>query len=432
MVTRKKNTPHTVTVRAYDVGFGDCFLVTFEYSNGPRHVLIDFGSTRYPSGKRINGKVVKSHYLDLVADQIKADCGGKLDVVVATHRHKDHIGGFERGGGTGPGEIIRSLKPRLVIQPWTEDPKAARDATKPTRALHIATLKDIEAAAQSAGAAAKSLRGERFHAVRAELEAIGMEGIGNRDAVENLETMATNRYVYFGCSAGLGKILPGVRLRVLGPPTIEQTSAILRQRDEDPDEFWLARASGWKRLARTVSKLGAGEPLFPEVATQILRRSARWFRYTVRQEWAQTQLSIVRAMDAAMNNTSVILLFEVGGKRFLFPGDAQYEDWMYALEQDDVLQELSGVDLYKVGHHGSRNATPRTLWEGFVRRGAKSKRRRLVTVLSTKAGVHGHADERHSEVPRSTLIQALKKESSLIDTQNFAEDELSRSVSVRI
>ena len=40
---------------------------------------------------------------------------------------------------------------------------------------------------------------------------------------------------------------------------------------------------------------------------------------------------IVRAMDGALNNTSVILLMQVGKKKFLFPGDAQWENWEYAL-----------------------------------------------------------------------------------------------------
>src|SRR5687768_18273864 len=46
--------PDRLTLRAYQVGFGDCFLLTFHYpkqSSKPafdRHVLIDFGSTGKP------------------------------------------------------------------------------------------------------------------------------------------------------------------------------------------------------------------------------------------------------------------------------------------------------------------------------------------------------------------------------------------------
>ena len=42
--------PKKLTIRAYGVGFGDCFLLTFHYAGktGDRHVLIDFGTTQKP------------------------------------------------------------------------------------------------------------------------------------------------------------------------------------------------------------------------------------------------------------------------------------------------------------------------------------------------------------------------------------------------
>src|SRR3546814_10469532 len=85
-----------------------------------------------------------------------------------------------------------------------------------------------------------------------------------------------------------------------------------------------------------------------------------------------------------MNNTSVILLFEVGDKHLLFPGDAQYENWMYALAQEGVTQRLCKVNVYKVGHHGSLNATPKDLWNGFEARGSSKTANRLRSFLSTK------------------------------------------------
>jgi beta-lactamase superfamily II metal-dependent hydrolase len=78
------------------------------------------------------------------------------------------------------------------------------------------------------------------------------------------------------------------------------------------------------------------------------------------------------AMDGALNNTSVILLMQAGKKKFLFPGDAQWEHWEYSLQRDK--KDLKNVDLYKVGHHGSLNATPKTLWKLFAKRGDRSKR----------------------------------------------------------
>ena len=46
-------------------------------------------------------------------------------------------------------------------------------------------------------------------------------------------------------------------------------------------------------------------------------------------------LRIVRILDDVLNNTSVILLFDVPGTkplRLLFPGDAQIENWEYAIK----------------------------------------------------------------------------------------------------
>lgn len=424
--------PESLTVRTYDVGFGDCFLLSFHYDSRDRHVLIDFGSMRTPKNKVIGGKAITRRYMNRIAEQVAADCNGQLDVVVATHRHQDHISGFARSEGKGPGEIIRRLQPRLVIQPWTEDPQAATDATAPTRALHVKTLTQMEVMASYLAGAAKSLRGERFKALRAELEAIGLDNISNRDAVENLQTMAPNRFVHFGRSAGLGRILPGVRVSVLGPPTVDQTNTILKQRSRDPDEFWHLNTMFWRRLALTARHHGdEAPPLFPEHASRVLPRSAGWFKYTVMREHAESLLSIVRTLDKAMNNTSVILLFEVNGKSFLFPGDAQYENWMYALSKESVTKKLAGVDLYKVGHHGSLNATPKTLWNGFEQKGSSAKPERLRTLLSTKEGVHGRED-RHTEVPRVSLVNALEQNSELVNTQEFHAEELSRAVKIQL
>jgi len=80
--------------------------------------------------------------------------------------------------------------------------------------------------------------------------------------------------------------------------------------------------------------------------------------------------------------------------------------------------------VYKVGHHGSLNATPKTLWKGFANKGSSTKPHRLMSLLSTKEGVHG--DSPATAVPRSTLVTALKENSTLIDTRDAKPSELSR------
>ena len=46
--------PKHVEIRTYQVGFGDCFLLTFKYPRFDRNVLVDFGSMRLPDGSKRN------------------------------------------------------------------------------------------------------------------------------------------------------------------------------------------------------------------------------------------------------------------------------------------------------------------------------------------------------------------------------------------
>jgi hypothetical protein len=414
-------TPTSVTIRSYQVGFGDCFLVSFNYgADGGarrRHVLIDFGSTSLPKKG--------SFSLDSVAKDIKQQTGGKLTAVVATHRHRDHISGF--GGETG--KLIADLKPDVVVQPWTEDPKAQPDATSLSTAVQgakgfVGALAAMHDVARFSLQEIAALRAPKT--VKDQIRFLGDDNLANLDAVKTLMNMSGEHvYVYYGSRSGLEKVLPGVKVHVLGPPTLNQSRAIEQQRDEDKDEFWHLQAKASQRAAAT------GTPLFPraaQVTGSVLPVETRWFLPRIEAVRGDQLLEIVRILDKQMNNTSVILLFEVGAKKLLFPGDAQLENWMYSLKEAKeaaaVRKLLSKVDVYKVGHHGSLNATPKTLWNLFQKKNPdEHKKERLRTIVSTMTGKHGSVD-RGTEVPRSKLVQALKAESTFATTQSLT----SRSV----
>ncbi|MFN6992883.1 MAG: hypothetical protein ACK4PH_01695 [Aquincola tertiaricarbonis] len=60
--------PVSATLFAYQVGFGDCFLLRINYPGGvQKHVLIDFNTTGLPED------VAKNHLL-LVANDIASQC----------------------------------------------------------------------------------------------------------------------------------------------------------------------------------------------------------------------------------------------------------------------------------------------------------------------------------------------------------------------
>jgi hypothetical protein len=415
--------PTQLTLRCYGVGFGDCFLLTFHYpgATGDRHVLIDFGTTQQPP----NGK---NSLMTLIAKDIKAVVGDRLHVLVATHRHADHISGFTTNkAGTGTGDIIASLKPQLVIQPWTERPDAPRDFIGTTTSMKGAddalrlSLTRMSAVASAAAREARHLPEK----ARQVITFVAEDGVKNLSAVKNLAAMGKKTraaYVQYGSKIpALKTLLPGVPVTILGPPTIKQKADVLKQKPINKKEYWHF-AQFWALRAAAPGVSGPARALFP--GAQSFHRLTdipienRWFVHRQRAVRANQLLGLVRSMDAALNNTSVILLFQAGSKKLLFPGDAQWENWELALTKQPNL--LKDVDLYKVGHHGSLNATPKTLWNAFAKRQTKkTARNRLVTVMSTRSdSKHGHAENK-TEVPRQSLIRALKRDSLHRSTQEL-------------
>ncbi|QWG25390.1 hypothetical protein KMZ93_11180 [Bradyrhizobium sediminis] len=410
--------PKSLKIRTYHVGFGDCFLLSFAYAKGPeRHVLIDYGSTGLPP------KTPKTRMMD-IAEDIKKRTGGKLNAVVATHRHKDHISGFEtRKNGKGTGDVIRALKPDLVVQPWTEDPDLGPNATGPAAAAgghkHLANLSSMQSVAALTMLQTRSTRYFNKE-LRDQFYFLGESNINNPGAVKNLMSMGKkSEYVFAGKKTSLETVLPGVQVDVLGPPTVKQTATVKKQRARDPNEFWQLQARAMNAAGETQA---GGKVLFPKhVRTRGPKFpvEARWLIYHARNIRGDNLLQIVRMLDKAMNNTSVILLLRVGKVSLLFPGDAQIENWQYALDSKDNRKLLAGVDVYKVGHHGSLNATPKTLWAGFRKKSKDAgDKSRLRTLMSTMEHKHG-SEESHTEVPRTTLVSALKTQSDLFSTQQL-------------
>jgi glyoxylase-like metal-dependent hydrolase (beta-lactamase superfamily II) len=111
----------TVRVQMYQVGFGDCFLLRFEYAGQAepaRHILIDFGTRQLAAGLNLAD----------VAGEIDARTSGGPDVVVLSHRHQDHMSGF---GGSGTDAVVGRWKPRLVVRSCARvSTRAARSRTR--------------------------------------------------------------------------------------------------------------------------------------------------------------------------------------------------------------------------------------------------------------------------------------------------------------
>ena len=79
-------------------------------------------------------------------------------------------------------------------------------------------------------------------------------------------------------------------------------------------------------------------------------------------------LAAASILENAVNNTSLFFVLDVAGTRLLFPGDAQFGAWEHVRKDPQSLELIRSAAFYKVGHHGSYNATPTTFieneWQG--------------------------------------------------------------------
>ena len=307
--------PTSVEIRSYQVGFGDCFLISFVYGETEkRHVLVDFGTTELPKCGTPRKPAKPSDLMPKIAEDIRAVCEGHLTAVVATHRHADHISGFGTDARTGKtGEIIKSLKPKVVLQPWTEDPSAAKNARTATRdssrspKSFIAGLTAMQDIARAIHELTRRPPNWMGPSLQKELAFIGLDNIANESAIMNLIAMgeasdAKAVWAHHGSDSGLEPLLPGVKVHVLGPPDLTQTENIRKMRKTDPDQFW--HLFGGPRNSEALSR--GMTPLRTARSSHPVPIEARRFRDQLDRIRGDQLLQIVRTLDDQMNNTSVV------------------------------------------------------------------------------------------------------------------------------
>ena len=154
----------------------------------------------------------------------------------------------------------------------------------------------------------------------------------------------------FSVASAVGVMTESMRVGVAIAPVFTRPPALMAMS---------ALAAYQASQGRFCLGLGASSPVIVEgwMGESLEKPVARMRETVAAVRAAFAVRDRVRAMDDALNNTSVILLFEFGTRKLLFPGDAQIENWSYALSRKADLAMLADTDVYKVGHHGSHNAT---------------------------------------------------------------------------
>jgi glyoxylase-like metal-dependent hydrolase (beta-lactamase superfamily II) len=361
---------------------GDCFLLTFAAGGQACRLLIDCGSFR-------NSKKSIDRLKEITTDVEKTLNGAPLDVVVGTHQHNDHLSGFVH---CEPAFRTKIAVERVWLS-WLDDPQ--------------------DTAAQGIGEKFNNIVHALF-AARNKLQRVSPARLGTR-ALERVDDILG----FYGARGAktppelpanavkvlrdIGKQppkflrpgnvfdLPGlppdsVRVHVLGPP---RETKLLYDKDPKSSETYdkeLARAGvAAVRFLDAVSaqkgsapreeqhfpfsesrkRRGAAgrSPALKKLVAEYGRRDAAWRR--VDDDWLQQAEGLALYLDEFTNNSSLVLAFELvkSGKVLLFAADAQTGNWNSwstvtwekpGVKTDDLLARTV---LYKVGHHGSHNAT---------------------------------------------------------------------------
>ena len=180
--------------------------------------------------------------------------------------------------------------------------------------------------------------------------------------------------------------LPGFRIYVLGPPRIDEALRNVGSH-KSHELFHMAKALGKtaelhiQSAADSIVDGGlpfderhnqSGETLKKNQYTSYFDEDDEWRRIDF--DWINGASDLALQLDNLTNNTSLALAIEriADGKVLLFPADAQEGNWLSWHDSKvkwtvtdptgskrEVTAEnlLSRTVFYKVGHHGSHNAT---------------------------------------------------------------------------
>jgi Metallo-beta-lactamase superfamily len=388
----------TIRVRMYRQGLGDCFLITMPGKSGDFHMVIDCGVVLGTDAKGISK-------LTSAVQDISTTTDNKIDLLVLTHEHWDHVSGFHQAK-----DLIEKWNVADVWTAWTEDPKDT--LANKIRAERRKTEAALRLAMARLVATGSSEQSERLASV---LGFFGATSGSTADALTYAKGLAGKNLRF--CQPGEPAIelpeLPGIRFWVLGPPKDEK---LLHKSNPGKEEAYGlddgSTASNAMFLKALTRSLGASEQAAaaPEDATLDDPFEARFQIPLTRAEhlpffeehyfgevddaslydrkqasairnqswrridgtWLDTSETLALAMDSATNNTSLVLALEIvaTGEILLFPGDAQAGNWLSWQGLQWSEKNSSGKDIvttvpdllartifYKVGHHGSHNAT---------------------------------------------------------------------------
>ncbi|MET0753068.1 MAG: hypothetical protein ABWZ66_06830 [Pyrinomonadaceae bacterium] len=385
-----ENKKISVDVRMYRQGLGDCFLLTFKRAEkSDFHMMIDCGL--------LQGTENSTEIMTEVAENIRqttaeAEGGkGRIDVVAVTHEHWDHISGFSQARA-----VFDNIDFKEVWVGWTEDDNHPQ--SKPMRERFRKQILGLQAALTQ-------MDSDRFEGMRENVrslveeffatDVLGANKMGRSETWEYILGKGLDRKF---CSPG--KILThpeleGVRFYILGPPEDYETFTKTEPSKKDAESETYRDSEKFALADSVFAAVTESNDIFDTDANLPFERDPRimvkaddqsvntrfesyfasendWRK--IDDDWMMMVGQLALNLDSYTNNSCLAFAIELveSGKILLFPGDAQFGNWISwkdlsweILDKHNHKTTVTTADLlnrtvlYKVGHHGSHNATLR-------------------------------------------------------------------------
>ena len=323
-----------LTVRAYNVAFGDAILVSVPDGGSVRHILIDVGNLVAGDGGP------DTMFVDVVND-IAARTNGVVDLYVMSHEHLDHVQGLRYAAQHGASPLTAKRVWMTSSSQTHPDYYASHPESKKRKLAAEAVFAQLQSSTPS-------MRG--VGAVLQNNDRLAAGGGSTAECVEHIRTQlapeAAVRYVHRDSSLGRSLFTDrSTRLEVLGP---EEDTSIYYGRFR-PMALGRTVAPATTPNGRDPAPAATlRPPLVPPAGVD----AGAFFDLLASRAAGPSEN--VRLIDAAANNTSVVLSLRWKDWHLLFPGDTEVRGW----KEMQKRGLLGPVHFLKVAHHGSDTGHP--------------------------------------------------------------------------
>jgi hypothetical protein len=318
----------TLTVRAYNVLFGDCILLSWDEDDGPHHAWVDFG----------NMSNDPNPVFEVVYGDVLARTGGRLDLALVTHRHLDHLEGFYACRQ-------RFARDFQVDRLWHAHVTPALDAVFELADTALVALLP-RSARNGQGEIGRLYQNNQFLSTRDRMAAI-------LESFPAASAHAVHRQLDLQADQALPPGMRRMAIEVLAPERdsqryLESLEEGLASRQAVQRSFDALPADATRPVIGP-----PGPPTDPDGDFVFLPELADFAR--LRRKLRTGGLETLAAVDKTRNNTSLVTKWTYDQTiTLLLTGDAELMSW--AIMNDNGVDFTA--DLVKVGHHGSINASP--------------------------------------------------------------------------